>query len=99
MINEEPNGPGFGGPRGNANLGDYVMTQSKPLVDRYDINAETGIDGFDQVLEQLMHAAGPQGPIPASEAVVEGLPRITFTEESLGELNAMLFGDVVLRLV
>ncbi|ORY35545.1 hypothetical protein BCR39DRAFT_555693 [Naematelia encephala] len=56
-----------GAPQGRANPGDYVMTQQ----------------GFDQILEQLMQAAGPQGPIPASEVVIEGLPRITFTEESL----------------
>jgi E3 ubiquitin-protein ligase RNF115/126 len=43
-------------------------------------------DGFEHILEQLMHAAGPQGPLPASDIVIEGLPRLTFTEESLGEL-------------
>lgn len=31
-----------------------------------------------------MQAAGPQGPIPAADVVIEGLPRITFTSERLG---------------
>lgn len=43
-------------------------------------------DGFDQILEQLMHAAGPQGPLPATDAVIEGLPRFNFDEKSLGRL-------------
>lgn len=30
-----------------------------------------------------MHAAGPQGPIPASDIVIKGLPRLKLTEESL----------------
>lgn len=30
-----------------------------------------------------MQAAGPQGPIPATEAVIDGLPRSTFDEKSL----------------
>ena len=33
-----------------------------------------------------MQATGPQGPIPAADVVVEGLPRLTFTEDSLGML-------------
>ncbi|KAK1927145.1 hypothetical protein DB88DRAFT_543629 [Papiliotrema laurentii] len=64
--------PGFGGPngpRGAANLGDYVMTEH----------------GFNDVLEHLMQAAGPQGPIPASEVVIKGLPRYTLTETTLAE--------------
>lgn len=32
-----------------------------------------------------MHAAGPQGPIPASDVVIEGLPRKKLDEKSLGE--------------
>jgi E3 ubiquitin-protein ligase RNF115/126 len=31
-----------------------------------------------------MQAAGPQGPLPASDIVIEGLPRFTFDEKSLG---------------
>lgn len=42
--------------------------------------------GFDHILEQLMQQAGPQGPIPASDTVIEGLPRSKLTEESLGQL-------------
>jgi len=55
------------GPAGSANLGDYVTSEQ----------------GFNQILEQLMQAAGPQGPLPATEAVINGLPRITFDEETL----------------
>ena len=32
-----------------------------------------------------MQAAGPQGPLPASDVVIEGLPRFKLTEETLGE--------------
>lgn len=42
-------------------------------------------DGFNDVLEHLMQAAGPQGPIPASEVVIKGLPRYTLTETTLGK--------------
>jgi hypothetical protein len=41
-------------------------------------------EGFDQVLEQLMQAAGPQGPLPASDVVIEGLPRFKVDEKALG---------------
>ncbi|GFZ49583.1 hypothetical protein JCM24511_07703 [Saitozyma sp. JCM 24511] len=59
---------GFGpGPQGRMDTGDYVMTQQ----------------GFDQVLEQLMQAAGPQGPLPASDVVIEGLPRFKVDEKAL----------------
>ena len=37
-----------------------------------------------------MQAAGPQGPLPASETVIEGLPRINLSEELLGESYASL---------
>ena len=43
------------------------------------------VDGFDQILEQLMHATGPQGPIPATDAVIEGLPRFKLDEAAIGE--------------
>lgn len=72
--------PGMGGPRGQANFGDYVMTQREALSCR----CAHPSDGFDEILEQLMHAAGPQGPIPASDVVIEGLPRFSLTEELLG---------------
>ncbi|KAL7422499.1 hypothetical protein Q5752_003147 [Cryptotrichosporon argae] len=49
------------------NVGDYVMTEQ----------------GFNDILERLMQAAGPQGPLPASDVVIEGLPRFTFDEKSL----------------
>ncbi|ORX38490.1 hypothetical protein BD324DRAFT_680220 [Kockovaella imperatae] len=59
--------PQIHGIPGRANLGDYVLSQQ----------------GFDQVLEQLMRAAGPQGPLPASDIVINGLPKFKLTEESL----------------
>lgn len=31
-----------------------------------------------------MTATGPQGPIPAADIVIDGLPRFEFTEKSLG---------------
>jgi E3 ubiquitin-protein ligase RNF115/126 len=31
-----------------------------------------------------MQAAGPQGPLPATDAVIEGLPRSTLDEKSIG---------------
>lgn len=34
-----------------------------------------------------MEAAGPQGPVPANETVIEGLPRFTFDSGSLGRLG------------
>ena len=43
------------------------------------------VDGFDQILEQLMHATGPQGTIPATDAVIEGLPRFKLDEAAIGE--------------
>jgi NAD-dependent DNA ligase len=30
-----------------------------------------------------MHAAGPQGPIPAADAVIDNLPRSSFDDKSL----------------
>lgn len=41
-------------------------------------------DGFNDILEALMQQAGPQGPIPATDAVIEGLPRSTLDEQSIG---------------
>ncbi len=39
-----------------------------------------------------MQAAGPQGPLPAADVVIEGLPKIMFTEESLGEGDSPALG-------
>ncbi|KAK4688820.1 hypothetical protein P7C73_g1296, partial [Tremellales sp. Uapishka_1] len=55
------------GSRGNANLGDYAMSQR----------------GFDEILEGLMQVAGPQGPTPAPDIIIDGLPRAQFDEKSL----------------
>lgn len=46
-----------------------------------------GSEGFAQILEQLMQAAGPQGPLPATDAVIEGLPRVKLDEDAIGELT------------
>ncbi|EIW68167.1 hypothetical protein TREMEDRAFT_63337 [Tremella mesenterica DSM 1558] len=59
--------PMFLGPQGMVNMGDYVATEQ----------------GFHDVLEQLMQAAGPQGPLPATDAVIEGLPRYKLDEKAL----------------
>jgi E3 ubiquitin-protein ligase RNF115/126 len=32
-----------------------------------------------------MQATGPQGPIPATDALIEGLPRSKLDEESIGK--------------
>ncbi|OCF37961.1 hypothetical protein I316_00185 [Kwoniella heveanensis BCC8398] len=55
----------FGGPGGNGNFGDYATSEQ----------------GFNDILERLMQAAGPQGPLPASDIVIEGLPRFKFDDE------------------
>lgn len=52
----------------NGQLGDYVTTEH----------------GFNDVLERLMQAAGPQGPLPAPDSVIDALPRFTFDEKTLG---------------
>jgi hypothetical protein len=35
-----------------------------------------------------MQAAGPQGPLPATDAVIEGLPRVELDEDAIGELTS-----------
>jgi len=45
----------------------------------------TDTEGFAQILEQLMQAAGPQGPLPATDAVIEGLPRVKLDEDAISE--------------
>lgn len=49
-------------------------------------SADGGVEeGLDRVLEQLMHAAGEHNrPPPASDLVIEGLPRIKLDEATLG---------------
>lgn len=41
-----------------------------------------------------MHAAGPQGPIPASEVVIDGLPRKKLDEKSLGAWSPRMTSSV-----
>ncbi|WVF72832.1 hypothetical protein IAT40_007650 [Kwoniella sp. CBS 6097] len=68
IIGEEggmPSNMFFGGPGGNGNFGDYATSEQ----------------GFNDILERLMQAAGPQGPLPASDIVIEGLPRFKFDDE------------------
>nr|XP_019044725.1 hypothetical protein I302_06638 [Kwoniella bestiolae CBS 10118]OCF23655.1 hypothetical protein I302_06638 [Kwoniella bestiolae CBS 10118] len=66
MGEEGQGGPGmFFGPAGRANLGDYATSEQ----------------GFNDILERLMQAAGPQGPLPASDIVIDGLPRFKFDDE------------------
>ena len=36
-----------------------------------------------------MQAAGPQGPLPATDAVIEGLPRVKLDEDAIGELTRL----------
>lgn len=38
--------------------------------------------------ETFMEAAGPQGPVPANETVIEGLPRFTFDKYYLGRTGS-----------
>jgi hypothetical protein len=40
-----------------------------------------------------MQAAGPQGPLPASDVVIEGLPRFKVDEKALGEPFLALHGQ------
>ena len=50
----------------------------------------TETEGFAQILEQLMQAAGPQGPLPATDAVIEGLPRVKLDEDAIGEMTDVI---------
>lgn len=88
MLAQEGNlPPGMtGGPQGRGAMGDYVMTQREPRAVLLTLALAHAPEGFDQILEQLMQAAGPQGPLPATDAVIEGLPRFTFNDKTLGEL-------------
>lgn len=72
------------GPQGRMNIGDYVATERELELCSFELQLIC-LDGFDQILEQLMHATGPQGPIPATDAVIEGLPRFKLDEAALGE--------------
>ncbi|WWC63333.1 uncharacterized protein I303_105933 [Kwoniella dejecticola CBS 10117] len=66
MGEEGQMGPGlFFGGPGRGNLGDYATSEQ----------------GFNDILERLMQAAGPQGPLPASDIVIDGLPRFKFDDE------------------
>ena len=43
-------------------------------------------EGFDQVMERMMEAAGQHNhPPPASDTVIEGLPRVKLDSQTLGE--------------
>lgn len=75
MVAEERGAP-FGR---NGQLGDYVMTE-RECVRRGEADSP---EGFNDVLERLMQATGPQGPLPASKTVIDGLPRFKLDEETL----------------
>ncbi|GMK59239.1 hypothetical protein CspeluHIS016_0702540 [Cutaneotrichosporon spelunceum] len=75
----------------NGQLGDYVMTER----------------GFNDILERLMQAAGPQGPLPASQDTIRGLERFTFDEKTLAEspykdcpvcMDDFMIGDAVIKI-
>ncbi|KAJ9110276.1 hypothetical protein QFC19_001679 [Naganishia cerealis] len=60
---------GLGVNGGNGPLGDYVLSD----------------EGLDRVLEELMNAAGEHNrPPPASDLVIDGLPRIKLDQATLG---------------
>lgn len=73
---------------GVANMGDYATSERECY--RSDQLVLTETEGFAQILEQLMQAAGPQGPLPATDAVIEGLPRVKLDEDAIGELMSTL---------
>ena len=54
------------------------------------------LEGFDQVMERMMEAAGQHNhPPPASETVIEGLPRLKLDQATLGmrrEVSHVVFG-------
>ncbi|KAK8854767.1 hypothetical protein IAR55_003506 [Kwoniella newhampshirensis] len=81
----------FGGPAGRATMGDYATSEQ----------------GFNDILETLMQAAGPQGPLPATDVVIEGLPRFKFDEKTLAQStykdcpickDDFVVGDEVMRI-
>lgn len=74
-------GSGGGGP-----IGDYVLSDGKvtPLPPFRKVT-DFRVEGLDRVLEELMHAAGEHNrPPPASEVVINGLPRIKLDQATLG---------------
>ncbi|BEJ12569.1 hypothetical protein CspHIS471_0210290 [Cutaneotrichosporon sp. HIS471] len=75
----------------NGQLGDYVMTER----------------GFNDILERLMQAAGPQGPLPASQETIRSLERFTFDEKTLAAspykdcpvcMDDFVVGDAVIKI-
>ncbi|OXM78657.1 hypothetical protein C364_03586 [Cryptococcus neoformans Bt63] len=57
-------------PPNGGNLGDFATSDAD----------------FMRILQEtFMEAAGPQGPVPANETVIEGLPRFTFDTDSLAK--------------
>jgi len=55
------------------------------------------LEGFDQVMERMMEAAGQHNhPPPASETVIEGLPRLKLDQATLGmckEVSYVVFSS------
>lgn len=46
----------------------------------------------------LMQAAGPQGPLPATDAVIEGLPRFKLDAPGIGELDRLSSNEARVQL-
>jgi hypothetical protein len=71
------------GQPGLANVGDYATSERESCIGEAVL---MGVEGFAQIMEHLMQAAGPQGPLPATDAVIEGLPRVKLDADAIGEL-------------
>lgn len=79
------------GTGGTGPMGDYVLSDGKSpklfpnLYRHFNPLRVTEKEGLDRVLEELMHAAGEHNrPPPASEVVIDGLPRIKLDQATLG---------------
>lgn len=73
----------------NGQLGDYVMTE-RECAGRRQCRESLTAGGFNDILERLMQATGPQGPLPASRETIDHLERFTFTEKTLGKRPSAL---------
>lgn len=86
---------GMGG--GSGHLGDYVLSDGKHRRRKSrSLGKADGLvlfaEGLDRVLEELMHAAGEHNrPPPASDVVIDGLPRIKLDQATLGKNSDVRF--------
>lgn len=83
------------GPQGRMDMGDYVASQRTSTSIRHASHDITLIcvDGFDEVMERLMQAAGPQGPLPATQAVIDGLPRFKLDGQKIGQSSKIRLSE------